>query len=56
MTENTNTAAQNGQQAQAGTAAAGTTQEEKTLTQAEVDQIVEARLARERKNQPSPTN
>ena len=32
MTENTNTAAQNGQQAQAGTAAAGTTQEEKTLT------------------------
>lgn len=54
MAENTNTAAQNGQQAQAGTAAAGTTQEEKTLTQAEVDQIVEARLARERKNQPSP--
>lgn len=53
MTENTNTAVQNEQQVQAGTASAVTTQEEKTLTQSEVDQIVEARLARERRNQPS---
>ena len=53
MTENTDTAVQNEQQAQVGTASADTTHKEKTLTQSEVDQIVEARLARERRNQPS---